>query len=151
MTVENDYTVCRIDDMERAFGGVLARARAELGVTSFGMNVIDLPPDSGDLHPEHDHAHTGQEEVYVVLQGSGELVLPDATCPLDPGVMARVGAATRRRVRSGPDGIRMVVMGGTPGEVFVPQANSEKGAPSVPSPGANVSSSLFKQDSAPGD
>jgi hypothetical protein len=43
-----EVTVVRIDEMERAFGGVFVRARASLGVTSFGIQVIDLPPNSGD-------------------------------------------------------------------------------------------------------
>jgi uncharacterized cupin superfamily protein len=46
-------------------------AAAELGVESFGMQVLDLPPDFRE-YPEHDHADDGQEEVYVVLRGSGQ-------------------------------------------------------------------------------
>jgi hypothetical protein len=41
-----DCPVLAIDDMERGFGGVFVRA--SLGVTSFGMQVIDPPPESGD-------------------------------------------------------------------------------------------------------
>ena len=39
---------------------------------AFGMQVIDMPPGYAD-YPEHDHAETGQEEVYVVLRGSAEM------------------------------------------------------------------------------
>jgi len=35
-------TVKRIDEMEAIYGGAYKRARAELGVTSFGMQVIDF-------------------------------------------------------------------------------------------------------------
>ena len=35
------YAVKRIDEMEAAFGGGFIRARASLGVTAFGMQVID--------------------------------------------------------------------------------------------------------------
>src|ERR1700744_5014773 len=61
-----DFTVKRIDEMEAIYGGAFKRARAELGVESFGMQVIEMPPGS-ELYPEHDHAGDGQEEVYVVL------------------------------------------------------------------------------------
>jgi mannose-6-phosphate isomerase-like protein (cupin superfamily) len=142
--MEADYTVRRIDEMESAFSGLLLRARAELGVTSFGMGIMEIPPDSGDLYPEHDHSHTNQEEVYVVLDGTGELVLPDKTVELDRNVTVRVGAATRRRVRSGPDGLRLIVLGGTPGEAYTPQPNSELGAPEVVSPQVAASSSMFE-------
>ena len=40
-----DFTVKRIDDMEGAYGGAFKRARAELGVSSFGMAIIDMPPN----------------------------------------------------------------------------------------------------------
>ena len=61
-----DYTAKRIDDMEAAFGGGFVKARAELGVSAFGMQVIKMPPDY-DEYPEHDHAADGQEEVYLAL------------------------------------------------------------------------------------
>lgn len=142
--MEVDYTVRNIDEMERAFAGLLVRARAELGVKSFGMGIMELPPNSGDMYPEHDHHHNGQEEVYVVLSGTGELVLPDQTVQLDTNVAVRVGAATRRRLRSGPDGIRVIVLGGTPGKAYEPQANSELGAPEIVSKAVAASSSMFE-------
>ena len=62
-----DYAVKRIDDMDAIYGGAFKRARAELGIRSFGLQVLDLPPNA-DSYPEHDHAEDGQEEVYVVPQ-----------------------------------------------------------------------------------
>ncbi len=59
------HTLKRIDDMEAAYRGGFKRARAELGVESFGVQVIDMPP-SFEHYPEHDHAEDGQEEVYLV-------------------------------------------------------------------------------------
>ena len=40
-----DYTVAKIDDIEAIYGGGFKRARSALGITSFGMQVMDLPPD----------------------------------------------------------------------------------------------------------
>ena len=58
------HAVKKIDEMEAVFGGGFKRARAELGVESFGMQIIDMPPNY-DNYPEHDHEQDGQEEVYV--------------------------------------------------------------------------------------
>ncbi|HEY2717874.1 MAG TPA: cupin domain-containing protein [Solirubrobacterales bacterium] len=147
--METDYTVRRIDEMESAFGGLLIRARAELGVTSFGMGIMELPPNSGDMYPEHDHSHTSQEEVFVVLEGNGEIVLPDKTVELDKDVVVRVGAATRRRLRSGPSGLRFLAIGGTPGEPYTIQPNSELGAPETVAAAAQASSSMFEKSAPP--
>ena len=69
-----DATCKRIDDMEATFRGSMRKVRAELGLTSFGVQTIDLPPDSS-RHPWHDHVQDGQEEMYIALEGSGVLEL----------------------------------------------------------------------------
>jgi mannose-6-phosphate isomerase-like protein (cupin superfamily) len=112
-----DYTVKRIDDMEGAFGGGLKKARAELGVTSFGMQVIDMPPNYAD-YPEHDHAEQSQEEVYAVVRGSGEMDVEGERIELTPDVIVRVGAQAKRKVFAGPEGIRIIALGGTPGAAY---------------------------------
>src|SRR3979490_2301589 len=49
-----DVTLKSIDDMEAIYGGLARRARAELGVTAWGMQVFTLPPD-WDGYPNHNH------------------------------------------------------------------------------------------------
>jgi len=66
------HAVKKIDDMEAVYLGAFKRARAELGVESFGLQILDLPPNY-DNYPEHDHEQDGQEEVYVALRGSCEI------------------------------------------------------------------------------
>lgn len=114
-----DYTVRRVGEMSAAFGGGLRRARAELGVGSFGLAVLELPPGS-ERYPEHDHRGDGQEEVYVVLRGVAEMELDDERVALDSETMIRVGPLQRRRLRAGPDGARLLVVGATPGAVYDP-------------------------------
>jgi mannose-6-phosphate isomerase-like protein (cupin superfamily) len=123
----SDITSRPIDDMEGAFGGAFKRARAELGVTSFGMAIVDLPPDFGD-YPAHDHLHDGQEEVYVTLRGGGSLEIEGVEHPLDPDRVVRVGPDTKRKLASGPEGIRLLIVGGVPGQAFEPNDFSELGA-----------------------
>jgi hypothetical protein len=124
-----DYTVKRIDEMDGAYGGAFKRARAELGVSSFGMAIIDLPP-SFDRYPTHDHASDGQEEVFMALRGSGELLIDRSErVPLDADHVVRVASGTDRKVLAGPDGLRVLVLGAKPGAVYEAPAASELGAP----------------------
>lgn len=119
-----DYTAKRIDDMQAAFGGGFVKARAELGVTSFGMQVIRMPADYDD-YPEHDHAADRQEEVYVALDGSGWIDIEGERVEFDQGVLVRVAPSAKRRVHSGPEGLQMLVIGGCPGEPFTISPFSE--------------------------
>jgi hypothetical protein len=46
-----EYTVLEIDELE-AVSGVFRRARDELGISSFGINVLDMPA-GWDGYPAH--------------------------------------------------------------------------------------------------
>jgi hypothetical protein len=122
-----DYSAKRIDEMEAGFGGGFVKARAELGVTAFGLQVIQLPPNYAD-YPEHDHAESGQEEVFMAVGGSGWIDVEGERVELDSDTLVRVGPATRRKVYSGPDGLRMLAIGGAPGEAYKIAAPSELSA-----------------------
>ena len=133
-----DVTVMAIDDMEPIYGGLARRARAELGVTAWGMQVMTLPPN-WDGYPMHNHDggayDPNQEEVYIPLDGGATLVADGNEYELRPGMMARVGPAQLRRIVPGPEGIRFVALGGAPG-AFAPGAWTELGAdPPGPSSG----------------
>ncbi len=113
----SDYTAKRIDDMEAGYGGGFVKARAELGVTAFGMQVIQLPPNFTD-YPEHDHAESGQEEVFLAIGGSGWIDIAGERVELDSQTFVRVAPEPKRKVHSGPEGLRMLVIGGCPGEAY---------------------------------
>ncbi|HEX6782139.1 MAG TPA: hypothetical protein VF125_08940 [Solirubrobacterales bacterium] len=123
-----EYTVKKIDDMEAVYLGAFKRARAELGVESFGLQVIDLPPDF-ENYPEHDHAGDGQEEVFMAIKGGGEIEIDGERFPLDPDHMARVASGTKRKVWPGAKGMRMVIVGGVPGSVYEAPEISKLGEP----------------------
>jgi mannose-6-phosphate isomerase-like protein (cupin superfamily) len=125
-----DVTFREIDEMDGIHGGIARRARAELGVTAWGMQVLTLPPE-WDGYPEHKHDaeafDPNQEEVYIPIEGSATLVADGESFELRPGTMARVGPAQMRRILPGPDGIRLLALGGKPG-VFEAGAWTEIGA-----------------------
>jgi hypothetical protein len=126
-----DVTVKQVGDMEAIFYGSFKRAGAALEVASFGMNVVDFPPDAGEgVYPDHDHADVGEEEVYLAWSGSGILTIEgDREITLDQDTVVRVGPETKRKVRSGPDGLRLIVLGGVPGEVYERRERYRLGAP----------------------
>ncbi|HEY4426569.1 MAG TPA: hypothetical protein VGN08_00035 [Solirubrobacteraceae bacterium] len=122
-----DYASKRIGEMEAGFGGGFVKVRAELGVTSFGMQVIQLPPNFAD-YPEHDESGSGQEEVYLALGGSGWLDIEGERVDLDADTFVRVGPETRRKVYSGPEGLRILAVGAAPGEAYAINPTTELGA-----------------------
>jgi uncharacterized cupin superfamily protein len=122
-----DYTVKRFDEMDAALGGAFKRVRAELGVESFGMQILDLPPNL-DQYPEHDHAEAGQEEVFLVLRGAAEIEIDGERVALDPENIVRVGPEARRKIYTGEQGARILALGGTAGRVYEAPASSRIGA-----------------------
>ncbi len=122
------HEIKRIDDMEAIAFGTFKRARAELGISSFGLQVIDMPPNA-DQYPEHDHADDGQEEVYIAISGAGEIEIEGERHPLEPDSMVRVSPGTTRKVYTGDEALRMVIVGGKPGAVYEAPENTELGGP----------------------
>src|SRR2546425_1728628 len=109
-----DVTVKHFDELESYQNQFLYAGRGA-GVTSFGMNVLKLPPCWAG-YPEHDHAKEDQEEVYVVLQGSARLTAGGESWELVPGALARVGARQKRIIGPGPPGGTSRALGRTPGK-----------------------------------
>jgi hypothetical protein len=122
------YAVKKIDDMEAVYAGGFKRARAELGVEAFGLQVLDFPPNTTQ-YPEHDHSKDGQEEVYITLRGSGEIEIDGERHRLDPETMVRVGPGVKRKIWTGDETLRVAAIGGVPGGVYEPPEMSKLGVP----------------------
>ena len=123
-----DLTVKRTDEFEAVFRGGLLKARAGLGVTAFGMQIIRMPPNT-DRYPEHDHTHDGQEEVYILLSGAATLQAGGEEYALERGVFARVGPSEKRKLVTGEEGAEILALGGIPGEPFDVKQVTEEGEP----------------------
>jgi len=126
-----DVTVKRVEDFEAIFGGGFRRARAGLGVTSFGLAVIDLPPNFSHF-PEHDQTHDDQEEVYTVASGRATLLVAGEEYELEPGIFARVGASEKRKLITGEEPARIIAMGATPGKIYDPPEFTNEGTKPPP-------------------
>ena len=121
-----NYTVKRISEMETFYKGLFRKARAEVGLTAFGLSIIELEPNA-DNYPNHDHLAHGQEEVYIVMRGTGEMDVDGDTIPLDPETIVRVGPDAKRQIRPGADGMRLVAIGGDRRMRYEPPEYTELG------------------------
>jgi uncharacterized cupin superfamily protein len=85
------------------------RLRAELGVTTFGLNLIRLAPRArGRIH-----RHLHQEEAYLVLEGALTLLIENEPRELRRGDLARVAPEVRRQlVNQGDDPLLLLAIGG---------------------------------------
>jgi uncharacterized cupin superfamily protein len=123
-----DVTVRRTEDFEPTYRGGMLKARAALGVSSFGMQVLRLPR-SFDRYPAHDHSESGQEEVFIVLEGAATLRAGDEEHQLEPGVFARVGPNETRELLTGEQPAVILALGGIPGQPYEIVGLTEEGAP----------------------
>jgi mannose-6-phosphate isomerase-like protein (cupin superfamily) len=119
------YSAKSIDDLPTLWDGLAKLVRPGLEITAFGANVIDLPPNYSSK--SHDESETGQQELYVALRGAGTVDIGDEKLPLDSEHFVRVDAGTDRVLSSGPEGIRVLCIGGLPGGAYEPQDWSSTG------------------------
>jgi hypothetical protein len=116
MPTNADIAAAAIDDLPTLWDGFAKLVRTGLDITAFGVQIMDLPPnyETGS----HDEADTGQQELYVALRGSGAVVAGERRLPLDGEHLVRVDAGTDRVLTSGPEGLRVLCVGGVPGEAY---------------------------------
>jgi mannose-6-phosphate isomerase-like protein (cupin superfamily) len=97
-------TRLRLDAGER-----FVALRRELGVTSFGMNLVLL--EAGQRGRIHRHGH--QEEVYLVLEGTLDLLIEREAHTLQRDELVRVAPDLRRQlVNRGPGRLALLALGG---------------------------------------
>jgi len=99
-----------IASINRAGGERFQALRRELGVSSFGINVIVLAPgERGRIH-----AHETQEEVYLVLEGELTLLTEREPHILAADQLARVPPHVRRQlVNASKERLVLLALGGS--------------------------------------
>ncbi len=83
-------------------------ARSALGGQTLGLSLMKLAPG---FRMPFGHKHEGQEEVYVVLRGSGRIKVEDEIVEVGEGDAVRFDKDTMRAVEAGPDGIEYLAFG----------------------------------------
>lgn len=127
------YAVANIDTLGDRYG--FRKIRRNLDVTAFGINAICLPPG----YETGRHFHDEQEETYFVHRGRVEIEFGDGSRHvLGPGGVARVDAATVRKIRNlSPDEDAIyVIAGGKDGYVGrdgrLPEGETSRFGPAGP-------------------
>jgi quercetin dioxygenase-like cupin family protein len=104
------YSMINVDEIEAAGpAGAVRFVRRELGVEAFGINWFEIPPNS-EGH-EHDEEDTRQEEVTVIIRGSGVYRVDDEEIPVRVGTFMRFDPETTRIPVAGPEGLTIIAVG----------------------------------------
>ncbi len=104
------FSMICVDEIEgEGPGGSVRFVRRRLGVEAFGINWFEIPP--GMEGREHDESETQQEEVNVIVRGSGIYRVEGENVPVREGTFLRFDPGTTRMPIAGPDGMTMVAVG----------------------------------------
>jgi hypothetical protein len=104
--------VAHLDDLDRR--GRDIPVRELFGIRAFGANAF-TPGENGTLIGDHDEAGSGQEELYVVLDGNATFEIDGETVDAPAGTLVFVGPESRRKATG--DGT-ILVLGAKPGEAY---------------------------------
>jgi len=108
------HRIVRAADIEQGEGPHPAaspfdrRMGEALDVTGFEVNEVDLPP--GEQTVLHDHLDDDTEDVYVILDGSGWLVVDEEQIAVTPGDYIAVEQQHRRHLVAGEGGLSLVAV-----------------------------------------
>ncbi len=101
-----------LDDIGSAFNGApelqFRAATKALELEKAALSYQYVPP--GYRFP-YGHTHETQEEVYVVVRGSGRMKLDDEIVDLEAWDAVRVPPGTWRGYEAGPEGLELLVIG----------------------------------------
>ncbi len=98
------------DDFERNGNWLLARR--SLGVDSFGINIVNIPP--GESIPEHDEIDRDQEEVFVVVSGDAVMVVDGEETPVSTGTYVRLDPEPKRTIRNESNEVASILIVSAP-------------------------------------
>jgi mannose-6-phosphate isomerase-like protein (cupin superfamily) len=95
-------------------------ARTPIGGETLGLSMFTLAPN---FRIPFGHKHQSQEEVYVIVRGSGRIRVEDEVIEVGQWDAIRFDKDTMRAVEAGPDGIEYVAFGAgdDPAEVEMDQ------------------------------
>jgi mannose-6-phosphate isomerase-like protein (cupin superfamily) len=109
---DSNWKVARVDDIERR--GRDIPVREHLGIHAFGINAY-APGEDGTLISEHDESGSGQEELYLVLEGTATFEIDGETVDAPAGTFVSVPPEVRRKATG--EGI-VLAIGAKPGEAY---------------------------------
>jgi len=112
MSDNANWKVVRLDDIERR--GRDIPVREHLGIHAFGINAY-TPGEDGTLINEHDEIGSGQEELYIVLDGNATFEIDGETVDAPAGTFVFARPESRRKATGNGT---VLAVGGTVGEAY---------------------------------
>jgi mannose-6-phosphate isomerase-like protein (cupin superfamily) len=109
----SDYTIINLKEIDNSAGEHAPDLEAYFGrkhldSEHLGVSYFRYGPG---FRSEIGHSHREQEEVYVVVNGSGRIKLNDDIVELRQWDVVRVAPATVRALEGGPDGLEFIAIG----------------------------------------
>jgi hypothetical protein len=116
----SDYRVAHLDEIDVVSDGrePMRPVRHHLGITAFGINAWTGAHKGDRLINEHDEEDDGQEEVYLVMQGSALFELGDDRVEAPAGTFVFVRPGVRRTAFAEEPGTTLIAVGGMPGKPY---------------------------------
>jgi tetratricopeptide (TPR) repeat protein len=114
------YTVSRLDSIgELTDAGVPFRPiRLELGITSFGVTSWTARAAGDPLINAHDEQDTGDEELFVVLEGQATFEVDGERVEASTGTLLHCAPGTQRTAVAAAAGTTILAIDGTPGSAY---------------------------------
>jgi mannose-6-phosphate isomerase-like protein (cupin superfamily) len=88
-------------------------ARSDLEADNFAVSYLRVAPN---FRMPFGHTHREQEELYVVVGGSGRLKLDDEVLEVGEWDAIRIPSETMRAFEGGPDGAELLLFGAPRGD-----------------------------------
>jgi AraC-like ligand binding domain len=112
MSSKAKWKVARLDEIEKR--GRSIPVREHMGMQAVGINAYTRG-DDGTLINEHDEAGSGQEELYIVLDGTATFEVDGETFEAPSGTLVFVQPESRRKATGDAT---VLALGAKPGEAY---------------------------------
>jgi mannose-6-phosphate isomerase-like protein (cupin superfamily) len=89
----------------------LTSPRKQLDLEAVALGLIRIPAHEGYTFT---HSHRQQEEVYIVVEGSGVIAINDTLLEIGKGDLIRVSPSSRRALKAHEDGLFIICSGAVP-------------------------------------
>src|SRR4051794_5704983 len=110
--MSEQWKVARLEEIEARNWGI--PVREHLGISAFGINAFRAR-DDGRIINDHDEAGSGQQELYVVIEGTATFTIDGEQVEAPQGTLVYVSPESKRTAHG--DAV-ILAIGGTPGEVY---------------------------------
>jgi len=110
----SNYTKLNLLELDDSVGDRVPEIEGRFGRTPLGSRDIGVSHFryAAGFRSPVGHRHREQEEAYVVVAGSGRVLLDGEVVELKPWDTVRVAPETVRAFEAGPDGMEVIAIGG---------------------------------------